>query len=66
MAVEFRIITDRKAQDAENYVYWRSRTTAERMRAVAELTRDAYARRGIDAYAAGPKTFSTRLQQTRG
>jgi len=40
-----------------DYAYWQSRTTAERMSAVAELTREAYAKKGIDADAPGPRTF---------
>jgi hypothetical protein len=66
MTRTIRLVEDRKARQAETYAYWRSRTTAERMRAVAELTRDAYAGRGIDADAPGPKRFATRVQQARG
>jgi hypothetical protein len=37
-----RRVTDFKAQREETYHYWRSRTIAERIEAVAELVRDAY------------------------
>jgi hypothetical protein len=60
-----RKIRDRKAQDAETYRYWQSRTTSERMEAVAELTRDGYASKGIDVDAQGSKRTLIRVQQTR-
>jgi hypothetical protein len=43
-----RRITDFKEQQAETYRYWQSRTTAERMEAVAEIVRDVYRMKGID------------------
>jgi hypothetical protein len=43
-----RRVTDFKAQQDETYRYWRSRTSAERMEAVAEIVRDAYLAKGID------------------
>jgi len=43
-----RRVTDLKAQRLETYRYWRTRTCAERMQAVAELVRDAYLAKGID------------------
>ncbi len=58
-----RRITDRKEQDAETYRYWQSRTTAERMEAVAELVRDGYATKGIDADAQGSKRTLVRIQR---
>jgi len=61
-----RRITDLKAQDAETYRYWQNRTTSERMEAVAELTRDAYASKGIDIDAQRSKRSLVRIQQTRG
>ena len=41
-------VTDRKEQDAENYRYWASLTTADRMRASAELTLSGYRHKGVD------------------
>ena len=58
-----RWITDRTEQDAETYRYWQSRTTAERMEAVAELVRDGYASKGIDADAQGSKRTLVRIQR---
>lgn len=58
-----RWISDRKEQDAESYRYWQSRTTAERMQAVAELVRDGYASKGIDADAQGSKRTLVRVQR---
>jgi len=43
-----RRVTDLTAQRLETYRYWRSRTGAERMEAVAEIVRDAYLAKGID------------------
>jgi hypothetical protein len=43
-----RRVTDIKAQREETYRYWRSRTCAERMEAVAEIVRSAYLSKGID------------------
>ena len=43
-----RRVTDFKAQRLETYRYWRSRSCAERMDAVAEIVRDAYLAKGID------------------
>ena len=43
-----RRVTDFKAQRLETYRYWRSRSCAERMEAIAEIVRDAYLARGID------------------
>lgn len=37
-----RRVTDLKEQRMETYRYWRSRSVAERMEAVAEIARDAY------------------------
>ena len=58
-----RWITDRREQDAETYRYWQSRTTAERMEAVAELVRDGYAAKGIDADAQRSKSTVVRVQR---
>ena len=41
-------VTDLRAQREETYRYWRSRSCAERMEAVAEIVRDAYLAKGID------------------
>jgi len=43
-----RRVTDFKAQRLETYRYWRSRSCAERMEAVAEIVRGAYLAKGID------------------
>jgi hypothetical protein len=43
-----RRVTDLNAQRLETYRYWRGRTCAERMEAVAEIVRDAYLAKGID------------------
>ncbi len=43
-----RRVTDLKEQRMETYRYWRSRSAAERMEAVAEIVHDAYLTRGID------------------
>jgi hypothetical protein len=43
-----RRVTDLKAQRLETYRYWRSRSCAERMEAIAEIVRDAYRAKGID------------------
>ncbi|MGD0789611.1 MAG: hypothetical protein ABR898_16680 [Terracidiphilus sp.] len=43
-----RRVTNPKAQRLETYRYWRSRTCAERMEAIAEIVRDAYRAKGID------------------
>ena len=49
--VFFRV-TDVKEQDAENYRYWASLTTADRMRASAELTMAGYRHKGVDVHVA--------------
>ncbi len=43
-----RRVTDLKEQRMETYRYWRSRTAAERMEAVAEIVRDVLQMKGID------------------
>jgi hypothetical protein len=43
-----RRVTDLNAQREETYLYWRGRSAAERMNAVAEIVLNAYALRGID------------------
>ncbi len=43
-----RRVTDLNAQREETYEYWRGRSAAERMNAVAEIVLNAYALRGID------------------
>lgn len=43
-----RRVTDLKEQRLETYRYWRSRTSAERIEAVAEIVRSAYLSKGID------------------
>lgn len=45
---EIRRVTNLEAQQLETYRYWRSRTSAERLKAVAEIIRDAYLAKGID------------------
>ncbi len=44
----FKRVTDVKEQDAENYRYWQSVSVAERLLAVAQLTRSGYAMKGFD------------------
>ena len=41
-------VTDTEEQDAENYRYWASLTTADRMRASAELTIAGYRHKGVN------------------
>lgn len=60
-----RIITDRKQQDAENYRYWHSRPSYERMQAIAEIVRDAYTMKGVDLDAEGSKRTLVRVQRTQ-
>lgn len=43
-----RRVTDLKAQQTEAYRYWQSRTAAERMKAIAEVVKEAYYAKGID------------------
>jgi len=45
-------VTDLKEQDAENYRYWASLTTAERMQASAELTIAGYQHKGVNVHVA--------------
>lgn len=61
-----RRVTDRKAQDAEAYRYWAARTTAERMQAVFELTREGYASKGIDLHMERLERSTARFQRLRG
>jgi hypothetical protein len=48
MEKAIRRVADFKVQRLETYRYWRSRSCAERMEAVAEIVRDAYLAKGID------------------
>jgi hypothetical protein len=43
-----RRVTDLTAQRQETYEYWRGRSTAERMNAIAEIVQTVYALKGID------------------
>jgi hypothetical protein len=54
-----------KAQQSETFRYWRSRPDYERMEAVAQIVRDAYALKGIDLDAQGSDRSLTRVQRTR-
>jgi hypothetical protein len=60
----FRIVTDPKAQKAETYRYWQSRSIAERFAAIVQATADAYAMAGksFDAARRSERTF-TRIQR---
>ncbi len=59
------IVTDRKEQDAENYRYWHSRPSYERMEAIAEIVRDAYTMKGINLDAQGSKRTLVRVQRAQ-
>jgi len=48
MDKSIRRVTDLKEQRMETYRYWRTRSAAERMDAVAEIVRDVYLTKGID------------------
>jgi hypothetical protein len=60
----FRLVTDPKAQKAETYRYWQSRSIAERFAAIVQATADAYAMAGksFDATRRSERTF-TRIQR---
>jgi hypothetical protein len=57
-----RRVTDLKEQRMETYRYWRSRTAAERMEAVAEIVLDAYSMKGIDLASRSPNKTIVRIQ----
>lgn len=57
-----RRVTDLKEQRMETYRYWRSRSVAERMEAVAEIVRDAYSMKGIDLASVSPNKTIVRIQ----
>jgi hypothetical protein len=58
-----RRVTDFKAQREETYHYWRSRTIAERIEAVAELVRDAYFAKGVDVEKRAPDKTIVRVER---
>jgi len=64
---EIRIVTDPKAQRAESYRYWQSRTIAERFAGVIQATQDAYALAGksFDASHRSERTLRV-IQRKRG
>jgi hypothetical protein len=58
-----RRVTDLKAQRLETYRYWRSRSCAERMKAVEEIVRDAYLAKGIDLDRRPPDKTIVRVER---
>jgi hypothetical protein len=58
-----RRVTDLKEQRMETYRYWRSRSAAERMEAVAEIVRDAYLTKGIDLDSRPPDKTLIRVER---
>ncbi len=48
MDKSIRRVTDFSGQRQETYEYWRGRSVAERMKAVAEIVQTVYALKGID------------------
>lgn len=44
-----RRITSLQHQRRETYLYWQSRSVAERMEAIADIVRDSYALKGVSA-----------------
>jgi hypothetical protein len=60
-----RKVESAEEQQAETFRYWRSRPDYERMEAVAQIIRDAYALKGIDLDAQGSDRSITRIQRIR-
>lgn len=60
-----RRVTSVEDQQAETYRYWQSRTSAERMEAVAEIVKGAYYSKGIDLDARRPERTLVRIQRAR-
>jgi hypothetical protein len=60
-----RKVTSVEEQDAENYRYWESRPVSERMQAIAEIVRDAYALKGIDLDARRSERTLVRVQRSQ-
>jgi len=58
-----RRVIDLKEQRMETYRYWRSRTAAERMEAVAEIVRDVYHTKGIDLDSLPPDKTLVRIDR---
>lgn len=58
--IEFRVVSDPKAQKAEIYRYWQKKTIAERFAAIVETTAQAYALAGksFDATRRSERTFA--------
>jgi hypothetical protein len=48
MGLAIRKVENAREQQSETFRYWRSRPDYERMDAVAQIVRDAYALKGID------------------
>ena len=61
-----RKVTDAKSQLVETLRYWQSRPDYERMEAVAEIVREAYAWKGVNLDAEGSERSLTRIQRTWG
>jgi len=59
-----RKVTDQKSQLVETLSYWQSRPDYERMEAVAEIVREAYAWKGVNLDAEGSERSLTRIQRT--
>ena len=59
-----RKVTDAKSQLMETLRYWQSRPDYERMEAVAEIVREAYAWKGVNLDAEGSKRSLTRIQRS--
>jgi hypothetical protein len=57
-----RRVTDLKVQREETYEYWRNRSTAERMNAVAEIVRNVYSLKGVDLDSLASDKKLVRLQ----
>jgi hypothetical protein len=60
-----RRVTSAEEQQAETYRYWQSRTSVERMEAIAEIVKDAYYSKGIDLDAQRPERTLVRVQRAR-
>ena len=61
-----RKVESAREQQAETFRYWQSRPDYERMDAVAQIVRDAYALKGVDLDAERPEKSLTRVQRTWG
>ena len=57
-----RRVTDLTAQRRDTYEYWRGRSAAERMNAIAEIVQTAYALKGVDLDHSRPNKQLVRLE----